>query len=114
MRILEPGDRASLADLVEREQEAGRAVVLVGSGVDRHSVLAAFAEALGVRRARGIRNLDALADTLRELDAPEGTTLVWEATRVHDTDPRTYAAVAGLLADLEAECPDLRIVVDLR
>lgn len=111
MRQLGPG--TSVRALVAEARRQGRAVRVVPGGVDKHTSLVAFAEALALPGWFG-RNLDALLDALRDLQDDEGRDIevVWDrvaALRV--ADPRSYAGILAVLGDVDAQRPDLHVTV---
>ena len=92
---------ASLATIERAAANAGWAMSVVhASGpVDKGSVLAAFQDALGFPGWFG-HNLDALADSLGDVDARPGTLVVWrDASKLSETDPATYRAVLAILRE---------------
>jgi RNAse (barnase) inhibitor barstar len=113
MRIL--GTGASLRTEVGVARTEGRSVRIVMGGIDKHSVMVAFAEGLGLPGWFG-RNLDALADALRELGDPgQQVELFWDGVEhLRTLDPRLYAAMLGLLEHAESERDDLHVTVLVR
>lgn len=92
---------------------------VVDGGADREEIYDRFAAALLFPEHFG-RNLDALMDCLRDVaDRHEAPwTLVWRPGRHDAPDPYVPTAGTGtdpdvlaVLADLDAEYPDLSIVV---
>ena len=87
---------ASVRALVARARAAGRVVRIVEGGVDKHSSLVAFADALR----------DLADEQGREIE------LVWDRVgRLHENDPKAYGAILAVLLDIEAERDDLQITV---
>lgn len=107
------GERADLARLQRQADAAGRVVRVVSGGVDKSSVLAAFAEQLGLPAWFG-HNYDALVDALRETSDEQARPieLVWSPDPALAANHReTFQTVLDLLAAVEAERPDLAVTV---
>ncbi|MEI2732596.1 MAG: barstar family protein [Dermatophilaceae bacterium] len=110
------GAQTSVRVLVAEAQRRGRAVRVVPGGVDKHTSLVAFAEALDLPSWFG-HNLDALTDALRDLHDPEGRDieLVWDrVAALRAGDPRSYAGILAVLGDVDADRPDLHVTVVVR
>ena len=113
------GPHSEVDDHLELLASLGHDVRIVGAvsgGVDKASVLDAFARDLDLPGWFG-RNWDALLDALRDLEVPRGQTLelVWDhvgdlRTRDHDT----YETVVDILEQVQDERDDLRITVVAR
>ncbi len=107
------GSQTSVRVLVAEAQRRGRAVWVVPGGVDKHTSLVAFAEALDLPRWFG-HNLDALTDALRDLRDAEGRDIeiVWDRVAgLRAGDPRSYAGILAVLGDVDAERPELHVTV---
>lgn len=105
--------RESLPQLIRRERDAGREVVVVPAGSDKHQTMSLFAEVLDFPAYFG-RNLDALADSLRAHAARRTSvwTLIWAGGDfLRSADPRTYAAVVEILNEIAEGAPSLDVVV---
>ncbi len=103
----------SLPQLIRRERDAGREVVVVPAGSDKHQTMTLFAEVLDFPVYFG-RNLDALADSLRAHAARRTRvwTLIWAGgDSLRSADPRTYAAVVEILKEVAEGAPSLDVVV---
>ena len=95
------GADASPAAIERVAERAGWTVatVAVPDVVDKRSVLAAFQDALGFPDWFG-RNLDAFADSLRDVATEPGTLVVWHgAERLAEADPQAYRAMLTILRD---------------
>ena len=93
-----------------------RIVGAVSGGVDKPTVLAAFAADLDLPDWFG-HNWDALLDALRDLDVPRGQTLelVWDHVGdLRRRDHDTYETVVDILEQVQDERDDLRITVVAR
>lgn len=91
-----------LATTVELVQGAGRTPYVV-RGMTKHELLASFAQAFGFPEYFGM-NLDALVDSLRDVEIDTPATIVWD-------DAESFAAVDGQTYDvirriLSAHLPD--------
>lgn len=98
-----------IIDLVSR----GYDVRLVRAGLDKASVLNAFAEGLGFADWFG-HNWDALVDALRDLtnDEDRRIELVWDHVHeLRDTAPKTYATALEILEQVAGERSDLHLTV---
>jgi len=107
------GRRADLKGVVAEAQGAGRSVRLVVGGMDKQSVLTAFAEGLGLPGWFG-RNYDALIDALRELSDEQGRPIevIWDGVAVlRSLDKPTYVAVRELLREIDEERADLTVTI---
>lgn len=112
-------EAAGIDGLLARAVAGTEHVHLVDGGADREEIYDRFAETLLFPEHFG-RNLDALMDCLRDVaDRHEHPwTLVWRPDHHDAPDPHlatestgTDAGVLAVLADLDAEYPDLSIVV---
>ncbi len=93
-----------------------RIVGPVSGGVDKATVLAAFAADLDLPDWFG-HNWDALLDALRDLEGPRGVPieLVWDRTQGLRTSERaTYETVVAVLEQVDEERPDLNVTVIAR
>lgn len=116
-------EHAGVDGLLARALTTSEHLHLVDGGVDRPSILDAFARQLGFPDHFG-HNLDALMDCLREKGDAHASpwTLVWrpwphdgrdlslppgQGAGPSETDP----GVLGVLADFEDEYPDVTVVV---
>lgn len=90
-----PGDE-SLQTTLDRARRSGRATYLV-RGTTKHDLLASFAKALSFDDYFGM-NLDALADSLTELDPELRAAIIWDdAASFASADPRAFTAVRHIL-----------------
>lgn len=93
-----------------------RIVGPVSGGVDKASVLEAFATGLDLPGWFG-RNWDALLDALRDLDVPRGQTLelVWDHVgALRRVDHDTYETVVDILEQVQDERDDVRVTIIAR
>jgi len=110
------GPDADVGAVIRQARAAGRAVHVVRAGRDRRTSLAAFASTLDLADWFG-HNLDALMDSLRDLNDERGrpVTVIWDhAETLHEHDTRTYRAIAAGLEDVERERDDLETAIVLR
>lgn len=109
------GPATDVSELVAADEAAGRQVLLVTGGVDKHSALVAFAEGLGLADWFG-HTYDALVDALRELGGVgREVSLVWDGVAAMiEVDPLAFADLLDLLRAVEAERDDLYITVVTR
>ena len=95
MRML--GRRADLHAVIADAEAAGRSVRLVVGGMDKLSVLTAFADAIGAPSWFG-KNYDALTDALRDLADADGRTIeiIWDGVAVLRSmdSPRTWPSAS--------------------
>jgi RNAse (barnase) inhibitor barstar len=111
MRML--GRRADLHAVIADAEAAGRTVRLVVGGMDKQSVLKAFAEAIDAPAWFG-KNYDALTDALRDLSDAHGRTIevIWDGVAVlRSMDKPTYVAVRELLREIDEERQDLTVTI---
>lgn len=111
MRML--GRRADLHAVIAEAETAGRSVRLVVGGMDKQSVLTAFADAIAAPGWFG-RNYDALTDALRDLSDPDGRPIeiIWDGVAVlRSLDKPTYVAVRELLREIDEEREDLTVTI---
>jgi RNAse (barnase) inhibitor barstar len=107
------GRRADLRAVIADAEAAGRSVRLVVGGMDKQSVLAVFADAIGAPTWFG-KNYDALTDALREVSDPEGRSIeiIWDGVAVlRSLDKATYVAVRELLREVDEERSDLSVTI---
>jgi RNAse (barnase) inhibitor barstar len=113
------GPHSEADDHVELLTSLGHEVRVVGSvsaGLDKASVLDAFARDLDLPEWFG-RNWDALLDALRDLEVPRGQTLelVWDHVgTLRRTDHATYETVIDILEQVQDERDDVRVTVIAR
>ena len=105
MRML--GRRADLHAVIADAEAAGRSVRLVVGGMDKLSVLTAFADAIGAPSWFG-KNYDALTDALRDLADAYGRTLI---PRFRQPPPARLTPARGHsrvpIEAVEGACDDL-------
>lgn len=86
-----------LAATVARVRGSGRTAYVV-SGASKQELLASFSRSLGFADYFGM-NLDALVDSLRDLQVQTPATIVWDgAETLAAADRRTYDAVRQILS----------------
>ncbi|MCU1535954.1 MAG: Barstar (barnase inhibitor) [Humibacillus sp.] len=113
------GPHGDAEDHLARLRSQGRDVRVVGpvsGGVDKATVLEAFATGLDLPGWFG-HNWDALVDALRDVQADGGEVieLVWDhVAALRDEDHETFETVLDVLEQVQDERDDLRVTVIAR
>lgn len=95
--IMDVAGDEPVARTLERVHGSGRTPYLV-RGTTKRELLASFADALGFPEYFGM-NLDALVDSLRDVEIQTPATIVWDdAETFADADRRTYETVRQILS----------------